>query len=154
MPNNTANKLKFTHFGNTGILNDIESFLDSNDRELDFDKLIPLNGEWTASLANEKWGTKWNSYDVKKIRDENTLVYFFETAWNYPQPILDLIFDKFKGKDVYINFDSACEGGWFALSIAIDSDDPEDITRKEWTSELKNDIDGSIRSAIHSALSI
>jgi hypothetical protein len=32
----------------------------------------------------DKWGTKWNSYDVIKI-DNNNIV--FNTAWNTPEPI-------------------------------------------------------------------
>lgn len=146
MPNNTANKLSFKYFGNENNLKEIEEYLKSEKSILDFNKVLPLNDQ----EPREIWGTKWNAYSIQKLTPETwSLTYLFETAWNYPLPVIRCIFDKFT--DVYITFDSACEGGFFALSMDRD-DEGGEITSMEWTSEKGNDEGGHIRKAIHSAL--
>ena len=154
MPNNTSNKLTFIYFGE-GIeqkLKEIESFLDSDERELDFNKIIPILGDLDNDTCREIWGTKWNSYSVSKVKSKNySLTYFFQTAWSWPEPIINLIFAKFPG--VYISFATACEGGWFARTMVKD-DERDEIAVNEWTSDLGNDSGGSIRAAMLQALEV
>lgn len=50
-------------------------------------------------FANDKWGTKWNAYDVKYIThefngDESKLVVKFDTAWDTPRGIWQELKDK------------------------------------------------------------
>lgn len=46
--------------------------------------------------AIRNWGTKWNACDPVLIRDEPTsLLWRFETAWSYPDPIFAEIVEKF-----------------------------------------------------------
>lgn len=153
MPNNTANKLTFKCFEDDSRLIQIEKSLDSDLKELDFNKIIPLMKDPDSDTCREAWGTKWNSYSVHKIKPNNwTLVYFFETAWSYPEPIIYKILENFP--DVYIQFSSACEGGWFAIDINRGDETNDKIEFKEWNTELGNDSSGSIRKAIHNALTI
>jgi len=148
MPNNTSNKLKFMCFSDESKLKEIENYLKSENSILDFNNVLPLNDQ----EPREIWGTKWNAYSIHKLQPETwSLVYFFETAWSYPMPIIRCIFDKFP--DVYISFDSACEGGWFALSMNRD-DEGGKIETIEYTTQLGNDPKGEIRKAIHSSLDL
>jgi hypothetical protein len=50
----------------------------------------------------DKWGTKWNAQSVEKsITSDNSVSYFFMTAWSFPEPVIrelarqfpDLTFD-------------------------------------------------------------
>jgi len=50
------------------------------------------------SCAN--WGTKWNAYSFGDFKDgENTIT--FKTAWTAPQPILELLTEKFPDAEFY-----------------------------------------------------
>lgn len=76
------------------------------------------------SWAVANWGTKWNSYDFKIIREKrrNYLVFRFDTAWSPPVPVFLAISKKFpKLKFTVLSYDEcgnfACEG-WFKAGNA------------------------------------
>jgi len=58
-----------------------------NDNKMifDFELIIPTpeNADW-YSFHNEKWGTKWNSYELEI---EDYANFKFQTAWNSPNKI-------------------------------------------------------------------
>lgn len=137
-------------FGNTKV-EEVESFLDSEKQMFDFNKVIPID-DYDRDNVVKSWGTKWNSYTAHKIKTSDYKVtYMFETAWDYPKPIIDAIFDRFK--DIYIDFSAACEGGWFAICMSRD-DENGDIETMLFDSEAGNDPDGKIRSCIHKSLKV
>lgn len=42
------------------------------------------------SWSIQNWGTKWNAYDIEVRRlSEDTVEYYFDTAWSCPAPVLD-----------------------------------------------------------------
>lgn len=45
--------------------------------------------EWCC----KHWGTKWNAYDIKVMREENKIEYNFLTAWAEPRPIMRALID-------------------------------------------------------------
>ena len=52
---------------------------------------IPLpNGEWDYDWCIEHWSTKWDIYHAEVvIEDENTLRFWFETAWSPPENVFN-----------------------------------------------------------------
>ena len=45
--------------------------------------------------SNANWGTKWNAYQVRYIAgDEHKIVLEFQTAWAYPEPVLDKLMEQ------------------------------------------------------------
>lgn len=66
--------------------------------------------EW--SIAN--WGTKWNSYGFKMIKQEDSRVEFeFDTAWSFPNPVFDAMRKEFP--PLKFDFASFDEGNCFCL---------------------------------------
>ncbi len=43
----------------------------------------------------DKWGTKWNAYDIVESEDGNSVK--FETAWAAPHPVIEVLAAKFPG---------------------------------------------------------
>lgn len=62
-------------------------------------------GTW-YEWCPKNWGTKWNAYEVSI--EDNAIE--FQTAWNCPGPILDLLIEELKPT---CTIKSICEGGWF-----------------------------------------
>lgn len=60
------------------------------------------------SVAN--WGTKWNAYSIREWDDEEQSIYF-ETAWSPPQPVIEVLSQKFPEVSFEISY--ADEGGCF-----------------------------------------
>lgn len=54
----------------------------------------------------KNWGTKWNAYQTSI----NNNVIEFDTAWGWPEPVINAFMQKFKINCTYKSFD---EGGWF-----------------------------------------
>lgn len=58
------------------------------------------------------WGTKWNAYDVSVVREDDERAFItFLTAWSFPEPIFDALFDKFEDLSFTGIIDE--EGGFF-----------------------------------------
>ena len=116
MPNYVSNTLHI--YGDTDVLNRIREELASEDRCIDFDKVIPMpphsdtffadgdisievqeqygdNNWYDWSIAN--WGTKWNSLDshIEGYADDGILTYVFDTAWTTPAPVAQAISSKY-----------------------------------------------------------
>lgn len=49
-------------------------------------------GWYDWSIA--KWGTKWGAYSVE-MRSEAPLVFKFETAWEFPEPVFEALAERF-----------------------------------------------------------
>ncbi|EII5214435.1 hypothetical protein NDU86_001557 [Salmonella enterica] len=96
----------------------------------DFNRIIPtpafiFNGDSLAGGSREeatgrnwykfnsdRWGTKWNAYDVSVVeREESKLAFIFDTAWNIPQPIIVELVSWFPELTFFHEFYD--EGGWF-----------------------------------------
>lgn len=96
----------------------------------DFNRIIPtpafiFNGDSLAGGSREeatgrnwyrfnadRWGTKWNAYDMSIVeREESKLVFTFDTAWNIPQPIIIELVYWFSELTFFHEFYD--EGGWF-----------------------------------------
>lgn len=97
MPNHVENDLYVT-----GSRADRDRMLAQINGEeiLDFRKIIP----WAAGESDDEqfrwavdnWGTKWNCYDSKILRDEAIItVITFRTAWSAPNPIVLKLSEQF-----------------------------------------------------------
>lgn len=78
-------------------------------------KATGYDGWYTWRL--DHWGTKWNAYNERVVKDEATFQLQFDTAWAAPIPILDKLKEEFPT----LTFD-ACwfdEGWGFSGDITI-----------------------------------
>lgn len=118
MPNWTTNIVHIETTKEDDELNTLYKSLKTDKSDFDFNAIIsqPRNIEQGNCSGEHKdgevcwydwnvenWGTKWNSKDVKYLMDsydDDTTVYEilvkFETAWNYPEPILKEIAKKYR----------------------------------------------------------
>jgi hypothetical protein len=97
--------------------------LGEKEREMCFEKKIPNWYDWNQ----EMWGTKWNAYTTDVLRnEEDTLEFTFQTAWNIPKPIIEKLFNLFKGCEIhYLAVD---EGGFFAVEV-VQNEEGEQTTK-------------------------
>lgn len=66
------------------------------------------------------WGTKWNSYSFKMVKDEPGLLEFlFNTAWSPPDPIFEKLAEMF-GEDLVFEIVCFDEGWGFAVEYRIE----------------------------------
>ena len=91
-------------------------FVDKDDKKhFDFNTVIPMpeamkEGELWYRWSIDNWGTKWNSYDSEiKTDAPEKLVFKFETAWNYPQPIMAKVCEEFPDLKIETKF---FDEGW------------------------------------------
>ncbi len=106
MPNHTSNKLTVT-----GAPEDIIAFIQKcniEEQDLSFNAFIQC--PTTIDHQRRAWGTKWDAYSVNVTRhdssplqalaaaaleeDTRTVSYFFDTAWCYPEPVIEAIFEQ------------------------------------------------------------
>lgn len=151
MPNHSYSVLKFSYHGDKGEkIKEIQSFLKSENSELDFEKIIATKTN-TCEEAVSLWGTKWNAYDVKlKSIGDWKLVYTFQTAWSYPAPIIKKLHEIFKG--VEITFVAADDGRWFAFKS--ERDENGKLTEVLFNRENNNDPSGIIRDTVFESLNL
>lgn len=116
MPNWCYNTVHIT--GGKNILDKLQKIVKSEDREFDFDKIIPQPAIVNASPNSisikeresyhgyswydwrcEHWNTKWNAAEIFVDRDDNELTYRFNTAWDVPWPVLIEITQQFEELD-------------------------------------------------------
>ena len=106
MPNWCHNRVRFT--GTTEDITNLMEFVQDQDGEhFSFDSIIPIPEEnhtnwYDWSVAN--WVTKWNVSEVDMITNEHDSVvtYYFDTAWNPPTPIYNVLKEKYP--EVYISW--------------------------------------------------
>ena len=131
MPNHTTN---FVTIGtNTNVdeeilaLQELKTDLLIRHNEFDFEGIIPMPDyiyrgsigdreqkkygslnwyDW--SVAN--WGTKWNSYDVEVLQDDESILYVcFLTAWDAPRGIANRIKEYCDKYNLYLDWDAEHE---------------------------------------------
>jgi hypothetical protein len=55
---------------------------------------IPVDDSWyTWSIVN--WGTKWDAYSISVVEKPNSLIYYFDTAWSPPVPLVSTMISQF-----------------------------------------------------------
>ena len=70
---------------------------------------LGVTGGW-YEWACENWGVKWNSHTASVDRySETGLALVFDTAWGPPEPIFDLLHERFPG--IHAEADYVVEGG-------------------------------------------
>jgi hypothetical protein len=66
------------------------------------------------SWSIQNWGTKWNSYSFKMIKQSKTMVEFnFDTAWSFPEPVFDALAKEFP--ELVIDVAAFDEGHCFCM---------------------------------------
>ena len=125
MPNYCYNTLQVKYTNDQLLLErfylenktDVEEAL-NRASELSFEKAVPTK-EHTVDWHSEYWGTKWDAIHVECCKEDEQIIYYFETAWSPPCAWLDVVAAKyprlrfvleysesgldFWGKDVYEN---------------------------------------------------
>lgn len=57
------------------------------------------------SWNSEKWGTKWNAYELLIKADEaELLVFHFDTAWSVPNPIFQVLGNSFRELSITVEY--------------------------------------------------
>ena len=111
-----------------GPLNSIKNFVNNirtEDKHVNFDKLVPMPVDVTTEWAIENWGTKWEPYQelewsINDHGNSSVANTFFLTAWSppvafvktvselYPDLLFTLEYGSLAGK--YIGNKSFCNG--------------------------------------------
>ena len=65
--------------------------------------------------CNENWHTKWNACDPSVKWDNDDLEVFFQTAWGFPSPIIEMMIEKFP--ELVFTGTADEEGGHFYLDF-------------------------------------
>lgn len=118
MPNHVKNRVVI--FGTPAQVKRVFAFIKGEKEAIDFNSIIPqpmgidktVSGYspevkeqgWIWQLRYgypswfewrcDKWGTKWNAYEVELIDDN---IVEFETAWSAPFPIIERLAELFSG---------------------------------------------------------
>jgi hypothetical protein len=72
------------------------------------------------SWSIEKWGTKWNAYDVRIVEHaQDHLVFCFDTAWSPPVPIFHALATREEVTNLTFEITAFDEGWGFAYVGAI-----------------------------------
>lgn len=136
MPNHVTSKVYIEN----GDIADILKIVSSEDREFDFNKLIPMPADLqvtTISIWDKKkqaenvinygnwydwsvanWGTKWNAYDINVEGDCIT----FDTAWSTPAPIFAELSRRLPEATIVVKFadeDIGCNCGVLAYKNGV-----------------------------------
>jgi hypothetical protein len=110
MPNHVHNRIEFNSTQEQAY--DILSAIKSENRDFDFEKLIPsplhmyqadTNAEddedFPCNWHNwriQNWNTKWNAYNIKTEYVDDICKIEFNTAWSIPYPIIIAFGNLFK----------------------------------------------------------
>jgi len=138
MPNHVYQKMRIQNWSSETSMINLKKRIFSDKNELDFNKIIPQpDNIFNGNLGDEErkmcleqnrpnwydwniknWGTKWGAYSFSlKEDDENMLSFDFQTAWNFPKPIIDKVFEIFN--DCEIDYLAVDEGGFFTKSVEL-----------------------------------
>lgn len=140
MPNHIYQKIRISDWNYTDKFKELKKQILNENNEFDFNLLIPQPenifleplGDEERQMCieqnrpnwydwnEENWNTKWNAYDTDVIRNDDTIEFTFQTAWNIPVPIIEKILKLFKGYE--IRYLGVCEGGFFAVEIFQDEE--------------------------------
>lgn len=111
MPNHVSHQITIAGY----TAEQIKERYSSADRFFDFNKLIPtppyvyqgcLGTQDTKDFPNwldwntTNWGTKWNCYESKISDSEGGVVIEFDTAWSIPYPIIVVLANQLKSKQM------------------------------------------------------
>ena len=134
MPNHCSNTLHLD-----GELKHRQEFVDKNKgfdwgdedkkgdyRDLSFNASVPMpkkhikankkdssNNDWYV-WANNKWGTKWDCYEIELTHTDNYTCYSFETAWSPPFNWLETVSKKYPHLKFNVEWgEEGGEGGSF-----------------------------------------
>jgi len=104
-----------------------DGVIDSDQRVLDFSRIIPIVGEMTCDTQSAAWGTKWNACNVS-VATEGTgiLHYHFDTAWSPPEPVISKMIEMFPE----LSFGLVYGEGGCDFSGILDGEDGQ-VTREE-----------------------
>lgn len=146
MPNWVTNKVHL--FGERALLLEAQNFLRSEESAFDFNKLIPEPVEllkFDAPVRNARqalkntqnygasdwyewrikyWQTKWNACDSRCEYIGDELVFVFNTAWSWPEPIFQALIDKFPELEI--------RWEWHEESDVIYVDENNDEYNENW----------------------
>lgn len=68
----------------------------------------------------ENWGTKWNSYSYRAVREsDDRFEFIFDTAWSTPEPIFEALADRSDMRNLVIIIHAFDEGWNFAFVGSI-----------------------------------
>lgn len=67
--------------------------------------------EWSVN----NWGTKWNASDSYLEEEDGDLVYHFNTAWSFPEPIMEKLLEKYP--TLHFEGEAIEESGAFAFTF-------------------------------------
>lgn len=90
-----------------------------DDNPLCFQKIIPRpankSDDWyNWNIAN--WGTKWGAcrteFDIKEQGKEALATYNFDTAWSFPEPIINKLITKYKKLTFQFTGDEESNSFW------------------------------------------
>lgn len=120
MPNHTYSKATFVlpdfNAENPVDVKFIKDLKDATEKGELLEFLCPI-GEWDYQTANEKWGTKWDIYDVSIVDadlENGRFTATFNTAWS---PALDALENAGQRgghfAQLYIQYLYIDEGGFF-----------------------------------------
>ena len=80
----------------------------------------------------KNWGTKWGACDLYACHSEDELVYEFNTAWSWPEPIFQCLCSRFIGLRILWDWHEESEVEY------LDEDDPDcDRYVEIWHKALK-----------------
>lgn len=173
MPNHIYQRIKFSYHGeDESIIKKVIEHLKSEESDFDFNKIIPSPADMFTGNLGEKerlmclekgidnwydwqrknWHTKWNAYGIETFQKGWTYVIDFQTAWNWPKPVIEKIFADFSVMfpGINIEYSAACEGGCFA--VHAHNYDLIDTVMSLFNWYNDNDDNGMIRSALYMSL--
>jgi len=107
MPNHVYNVMKIS-----GPLKELKAFKDfaegknpwsQQEQELCCAKFIPPPqtaiddyNDFGYDFCRKEWGTKWGCYNVQVELYKRSLIYWFDSAWSPPCPVVKVMSKKFK----------------------------------------------------------
>lgn len=86
----------------------------------------------------EKWGTKWDAYEVEVSAAESFIDLSFQTAWSTPFEVMKELSRQFPNLTVYVQYadeDLGCNCGSYLLEggeLKSQSDGDYDFAREMW----------------------
>ena len=164
MPNWCLNCLEVSvsSADNIHILNNFIEFNNSDESELDFNKLIPIPDELEGTNTNQEknqdlinkygydnwydwninnWGTKWNACEVDSNKNnEMEIIYNFQTAWSPPVPWCTTLFDKYPELNIKLEYEEPAMnfGGYLSFENGNFSNAEYELSAHVWENCDKN----------------
>lgn len=140
MPNHCFNTLTIT----SNEIENVKKFYSENlnvEEEfchLSFNKSIPIPEDEKSNWYNwncENWGTKWDAYEIEINDNDNSIEYYFQTAWSPPTPWLDTVAKKYTNIEFRLEYNEpGCDfGGIITYNNGeLTQDDQYNISDYNW----------------------